>query len=198
MSKGMYPPDPLEPYQALALVNSVNRKNFSSRRDRAMFAIMWRSGLRCAEIVNLDLDNIRTSEQPWQIKILRPKGFERGAGPRTVGLDEETNRMIEGWLDFRGREPGPLFRTHEGTRLTTRNVRRSVATRARKAGIGRRVHPHCLRHTYAHDLYREGVGMVHIQKSLGHSSLETTARYLAKIGCDEAVAITSTREWGAK
>lgn len=197
MAKGMYAPDPLEPYQALALVNQPSGKSFGPARDRAMFAIMWRSGLRCAECVNLDLDNIKTSTRPWHIKVLRPKGAARGAGPRTVGLDEQTFLLIEAWLRFRGLEPGPLFLTHNKTRLDLRNVRRTVTRRAAKAGLGRRVHPHALRHTYAHDLYREGVGMVHIQKALGHSSLETTARYLSKIGCDDAVEITSERSWEA-
>ncbi len=197
MPLGDLPAHPLEPHQALALVKLPNRRYRTGRRDRAMLAIMWRCGLRCAEVCDLSVADMKTSK-PRSLTVLRPKGSARGKPPRTAGLDEQTYALIVDWLEMRGIEPGPLFNTVNNTKLATRNVRRMVSSRGRKLGLNRRVHPHCLRHSFTRDLYYEGVGMIHIQRALGHSSLATTAQYLQTIGCDDAVAITSERTLSAK
>lgn len=194
MARGDYPPDPLEPAQALAIIKHIRRRSRKGRRDRAIIAVMWRCGLRCAEVRDLELSDVRRTPKSL-VKVRWPKGREKGAPPRDVGLDETTWGLIRDWIEIRGEQPGPLFTSSVGTKLETSNMRRMVRGRAREAGITRRVHPHCFRHTYARDLYLEGVGMVHIMKALGHTSLENTARYLGSIGCTESVQVTSEREW---
>ncbi len=193
-ARGAFPPEPLEPAQALAIIKHIKPRTRKGCRDRAILAVMWRCGLRCAEVRDLAFSNLKINE-PRSLTVLRPKGTARGKKPRTVGLDETTLELIRQWLRWRGAEPGPLFTSTAGTPLQLNNMRRMVAGRGREAGIARRVHPHCFRHTYARDLYLEGVGMVDIMNSLGHSGLETTARYLQSIGCTQSVAITSERQW---
>ncbi len=194
MSIGDYPPDPLESAQALSIIKHIRRRSRKGRRDRAIIAVMWRCGLRCGEVRDLEMSDVRRDPKSL-LKVRWPKGRKQGAPPRDVGLDNTTFELIADWLEMRGREPGPLFLSGINTKLHTSNLRRVVASRAREAGIQRRVHPHCFRHTYARDLYLEGVGMAHIMNALGHTSLENTARYLGSIGCTEAVQVTSEREW---
>lgn len=193
MPIGDFPSHPLEPEQALALVQAPNGKCRTGARDQAMLAIMWRCGLRNAEVRNLDIEHI--SESAKSLRVMRPKGYKKGKAPREVGVDAQTWDLIRQWISFRGDGPGPLFTSYKGLRVAARDLREMVARKARDAGIQRRVHPHALRHTYARALYDEGVGMAHIQHALGHSSLATTAVYLNSIGANEVIAITSKRSW---
>jgi integrase len=193
MPIGDFPAEPLEPSEALALVRRQSTKSRTGTRNRAIFGVLWRCGLRNGELRNLDLSHV--SHEGEALRITRPKGYRNGKKPRTVGVDQTTMALIDAWIEHRGTEPGPLFITYSGRRITGRDLRDLVATGAKLAGIARRVHPHCLRHTYARALYDEGVGMVHIQKALGHTNLATTAVYLDSIGATEVVAITSNRTW---
>tara|TARA_R110000751_G_scaffold52041_2_gene113583 strand:+ start:114 stop:671 length:558 start_codon:yes stop_codon:yes gene_type:complete len=183
----------LEPDEARALVRQPNPKCRTGARDRAILAVLWRCGLRNGEVRNLDIDHLSKSDQ--SLRVMRPKGYRKGKGPRAVGVDDQTWELIDHWLTFRPPGPGPLFPTFSGQRILGRDLRTMIARKARDAGIERRVHPHCLRHTYARALYDEGVGIVHIQMALGHTALATTAHYLESIGASEVVAITSKRTW---
>jgi integrase len=88
-----------------------------------------------------------------------------------------------------------LLRTSEGRPLDPSHLRRWLPMLARRAGLARRVHPHCLRATFARQLYDEGVGIREIQLALGHRRLDTTAVYLQSVGASEVVAATQEREW---
>ncbi len=194
MPKGDYPPEPLQLSEALALVNAPNPYCRTGCRDRAVLMVMWRCGLRNSEVRNLEVSHV--IEQPRRaLRVLRPKGArsKKGKRPREVGVDEQTWAMIQAWLRKRGPGPGILFDTTSGKPINDRALRRLVAYNARRAGIQRRVHPHCLRHTYARDLVEEGVGLPHIQGALGHSDLPTTAKYIQDIGATEIVAVTCDR-----
>jgi len=102
---------------------------------------------------------------------------------------------VERWIAIRGDKPGPLFTTRNGLPMQTSTIRKIIPREAKAAKIARRVSPHAMRHTFALELYREGIGLVHIRKALGHSSLDMTAKYLESIGADEVVEITAGREW---
>jgi integrase len=64
-----------------------------------------------------------------------------------------------------------------------------------KLGLSKRVHAHALRHTHAHELWREGVAEKLIQLQLGNATLESTDKYLRKIGAHDAVAVVRARGW---
>lgn len=182
---------PLEAEQACRLVEAGR-----GVRSKAIIALLWRAGLRANELCQLQMESVRFQpDGTAQIKINRPKGVKRGAPKRVVAIDKRTADMLRTWLERRGDEPGPFFRTHNGKRLCTSQIRRTVAMAGERAQLGRRVHPHALRHTFAAALYREGVGMRHLQVAMGHASLSTTEKYLRDIGCDEVVEILAGREW---
>lgn len=163
-------------------------------RNRALLVLLWRCGLRCNEAVSLDVADVRL-EEPAQVRVRFPKGYERGAKPRSVGLDERSRTILAAWIAKRGDAPGALFVTRHGSRLTNRAVRQTFAALGRRAGLQRRVHPHAFRHTFAAELYAERVGVVEIQQCLGHSSLAVTQCYLKSIGATEVVACTASRSW---
>lgn len=193
------PPHPLAPGEAARILEAC-RSTWAGVRNRALIALLWRGGLRAAEALSVQLDDtyptvLPSGERVRVVRVARPKGYARGAAPREVGLDPQATAVLEAWLERRGGAPGPLFWTRHGGRLSDRYVRRMVASMASRAGLRRRVHPHCLRHTFARELYDESVGMREIQLALGHRRLDTTATYLESIGATEVVAATAMRSW---
>jgi integrase len=168
---------------------------------------MWRRGLRATEVAQQRVEDVALANRTLVVSC--PKGFARGANRRELGLDEGTRDLLKRWLAVRpavGVDPqtgplivtrngGPMFSSHRGRVEAHGHLRRLVKLLAKRAGIKRRIHPHCLRATYARNLYDEGVGIREIQLALGHASLNTTAVYLVSIGANEVIAKTKERKW---
>lgn len=167
----------------------------SGARNRALTAVMRRSGLRVAEALALQLKDVDLVAGTLQ--ILHGKGDRR----RIVGLDQETIALLEVWLEYRRKlkiGPGcPLFcvisKPTLGKALYSSTVREMLKRAAVKAGIEKRVHPHGMRHTFAVELLREGVPTPLIKKALGHTSLDTTERYLDHLEPMEVVTMMRKR-----
>ena len=164
-------------------------------RDRAILALLWRGGLRANELCSLRMEHVRFIEDGTAvIKINQPKNLAHGAPKRVVAIGKKATDLLRTWIAKRGDEPGEFFCTSQGQRLCTSQIRRTVALAGKRAQLGRRVHPHALRHTFAHGLYDEGVGVLEIQEALGHGSVDTTMVYLKGIGATRVVAILANRE----
>jgi integrase/recombinase XerD len=88
-----------------------------------------------------------------------------------------------------------VFCTLRGAPVDDSYCRQMVKRMARRAGIEKRVHPHGLRHSFAVECVREGLSLPLIQQALGHSSLQTTAIYLAGLSPEESLAAVRAREW---
>lgn len=193
------PPDPLLPEEARRLGCLHERSTLPNQvKINAIIVILWRCGLRCEEMCDLDLDDFHDGPGEGQfctVRVLSPKGAARGAPPRELGLDRKGCNAIQRWVSLRGDWPGPLFSTRTGKRMQTSTIRKILPREAIAAKITRRVSPHAMRHTFALELYREGFGIIHIQKALGHTSLDMTSKYLTSIGATEVVALTAEREW---
>jgi integrase/recombinase XerC len=193
-----YPADPLTTDEVRRMLEVRSGGEWMTRRAQAVVALLWRCGLRVNELAQLDVDDVRDTTRP-SIRARTPKGSGRGKPPREIGLDDKTLHYVRRWLAVRAsgsphRDPA-LFVSSNGRRLDTSYIRKLVKKLARTAGIDRRVHPHALRHAFARSLYDEQIGIVHIQRALGHENLNTTARYLSSIGADDVVDITGAREW---
>jgi integrase len=147
----------------------------------------------------LDTDDIYPIEDGCAlIRIANPKGISSGALPREVGLDPKSAAYVFEWLAVRNGDQdgeGPLFITSGGLRVLPTYIRQLLPRLAGRAGITRRVHPHAFRHTFARELYDEGVGIMEIMLALGHTSLGTTQTYLRSIGATEVVDTTTRRKW---
>jgi len=165
-------------------------------RNRALLVVYYRGGLRCREATAMQLGDVRHAKGgALVVRVEKPKGFARGAPPREVGLDPKAAKLLEVWLEQRGDAPGPLFCTRAGGPLHPSYVRTMFPRLGRRTGLGRRVHAHALRHTFARELYDEGVGIVEIMRALGHARLDTTQKYLNSIGANEVIAATTRRTW---
>jgi integrase len=189
-----FPPHPLTAAEAAKLLDVCGRGRRGAQ-DRALLVLGYRAGLRCSEALGLDLDDVRRVSGGIVVRVRQPKGYARGAQPREVGLDPKAAGLLEEHLALRGTAAGPVFLTSRGHRVRANHVRRRIAWLGQAAGIERRVHFHALRHTFARELYDEGVGLLEIRYALGHASLRQTQGYLASIGATEVIAITTGREW---
>jgi site-specific recombinase XerD len=189
-----FPAEILTRAEVRALLKACSGRAPTGIRNRALVALLYRTGLRIAEALALmpkDLD-----PTVGTVTVLRGKGGRR----RTVGMDPEAFALVERWLDRRsalridGRRP--VFCTLAAEGLQTSYVRALLPRLAARAGIQKRVHPHGLRHTCAAELMAEGVPLNVIQVLLGHSNAATTGRYLQHIAPENAITAARSRKWG--
>jgi integrase/recombinase XerD len=175
-----------------ALIRACSRRAPTGIRNRAIIALAWRSGLRCAEIIDLKPKDVNLGE--GTLVVQHGKGNRR----RVVGLDHGSGELIERWIEAkkkRGIRSEYLFSTLAGKRLDASYLRHALPRLAKRAGIEKRVHLHGLRHRAAVDWTRDGADLVTVQRLLGHSSAATTAIYLSRVGASEAVEFARSREW---
>jgi integrase/recombinase XerC len=145
----------------------------ASVRARAVLELLYATGIRCAELVGLDL-----SEVDLPGKTVRVLG--KGRKERVVPFGSRALESLEAYLRWRsglGVRTDALFVNPRGRRLSDRSVRRLVSARVRALALARRVSPHTLRHSFATHLLERGADLRAIQELLGHSSLSTTQRY---------------------
>lgn len=188
------PPEPLEPAEVKALLAACGGVTLVDIRNHALLVCLWRSGLRCAEALDLRPQDIRFSD--GTIRVLHGKGNKA----RTVGIDDSALAVLSVWIERRaaaGITDGPLFCTIDppGRPLATRYVRTLMARLGRQAGIGHRVHPHGWRHTLAVELVREGWPVPYISRQLGHTNVATTETYLAGLHPSEVIDLARSRTW---
>src|SRR5512145_1854185 len=142
-------------------------------RARAILELLYATGIRCAELVGLDLEAV---DLPG--RSLRVLG--KGRKERIVLFGRPAAAALEQWLEAReGLKPrsSALFLNLRGGRLSDRSVRNLVASRVKAVALDRHVSPHTLRHTFATHLLERGADLRAIQELLGHASLQTTQRY---------------------
>lgn len=172
-------PVTLKPTEVAALLDAIPVSAPLELRDAALFELAYAAGLRAEELISLDVGSVS-----FEAEELRVEG--KGAKTRVVPAGEVALHALERYLaqgrpalvTAGGREPeSALFLSKSGRRLSTSDVRRRVKGWARRAGLGGRVHPHALRHSYATHLLEGGADLRAIQELLGHASLSTTQVY---------------------
>lgn len=162
-------------------------------RNRALIAVLYRAGLRISEALDLYLKDV--DFEKGTIQVLHGKGDQS----RTIGIDQAALSLLARWVDRRkiiglnGRHR--LFSALKGQPMFADYMRALLPRLARKANILKRVHPHGFRHTFAVELLREGINLGIISQQLGHSSIATTATYLAHIWPQEVVDAVTARTW---
>jgi len=146
-------------------------------RDAAIIALAHAGGLRRAEIVGLDLDNVTSQADGAYYLQLTGKGNKE----RDVFIDNGAADALTDWLKIRGDDDGPLFLVVAaargvGTRLSDQTIYDMLDRRSKAANIAP-VRPHDLRRTFISDQLDAGTDTVTVAKLAGHSSPATTARY---------------------
>jgi len=166
-------------------------------RDAAIISMMYSSGLRRAEVVKLDLDDLDLGK--GVLHVIGKRNKERNAY-----LAKGAVRAIEKWLEYRGLEPGPLFfsvnkggnivryrkkrlndkelRTGMGSerivaRLSDQTIYHLIQKRAKQAGLVKKTSPHDMRRTFDSDLLDVGIDLATVSRMAGHEDTNTTKRY---------------------
>lgn len=141
-------------------------------RDQALVALMVYAGLRESEVADLEIGDVVLRDRSGQVTVRMGKGEKR----RVVPLGREARAAVALWLELRGEGEGKLFTGKKNVPLTGRGIQKVVEGLATAAGVD--CTPHTLRHTFAKRALDRGVKLTELQKLLGHTKLETTARYV--------------------
>ena len=174
-------PDYLEHQEVQAFFARLDSRTRLGRRDEALLRLLYNTGLRAQELVDLDVNQVRFT-RPYSVRI-RGKGRRE----RTCPLWPETISALKRYLEPRSlnfSDAVPLFLNAEGNRLTRFGLRHLIARRAAEAAqscpslLGRRITPHTWRHTTALHLLQSGVDLTMIRSWLGHASIQTTSNYV--------------------
>jgi integrase/recombinase XerD len=163
-------PEVLSPDERAALLKQPNKRAPTGLRNLCLIQLMLNVGLRASEALNLQPGHIDCNSGKLTVK----QG--KGRKDRILWLGENDLALIRRWKEKRP-ESKWLFPTLAGNQLDARYLRQMVKRLAGKAGIGKDVHPHMLRHTFATDLYKETKNIRLVQKALGHADLSTTMIY---------------------
>jgi integrase/recombinase XerC len=145
-------------------------------RDRAMFELLYSSGLRVGEVVALNVGDGRLDLREGEVTVTG-----KGAKTRTVPVGSKARGALEAWLAVRGRLAAPkelaLFVGARGRRITPAGIWKRLASWARLSGLGQPVHPHMLRHSFATHVLQSSQDLRAVQEMLGHASISTTQVY---------------------
>jgi len=162
-----------------ALFGAADIGNIIGLRDRAILELLFSTGLRVSELVNLNTDSINLDKGEFSIR-------GKGQKDRPVYLSDSAKHWLHEYLKARKDSSEALFvqssrakNTEEATisRLTPRTIQRIVERYRKQAGITKHVTPHTLRHSFATDLLGNGADLRSVQTLLGHANIATTQIY---------------------
>jgi len=169
-------PKALSVEQADRLLAAEDDASPWAARDRAMFELLYSSGLRLAELVALELADGRLDLPHGEVTVTG-----KGSKTRTVPVGAKARAALGAWISVRGGVAAPeekaLFVGARGRRISPTVVGARLAAWARRRGLNVRVHPHMLRHSFATHLLQSSQDLRAVQEMLGHASISTTQVY---------------------
>jgi integrase/recombinase XerC len=158
------------------LLNAPDLSTPLGQRDRALLELLYASGLRVSELVGLTLEQVELESN--EIRVWGKGSKERVVLMGVPAAEALKDYIKEGRAELRReKKTKALFLDRYGQKLTERSVQRLLNQYAKKAGIGKRVHPHMLRHTFATHLLDGGADLRVVQELLGHARLTSTQIY---------------------
>ena len=169
-------PQTLSEEEVESLLNAPNTDEPLGHRDRAMLEVLYATGLRVSELINLKQSQINFNQG-----VLRIIG--KGDRERLIPLGEESQRWLKNFIDgprmeiLLERQTDYLFPTRRGDRMTRQAFWHIIKRYAAKSGIRKKMSPHSLRHAFATHLLNRGADLRVVQLLLGHSDLSTTQIY---------------------
>jgi len=174
-----YIPSFLSVDEMFTLLNAKSRSDAAGMRDRAIIELFYSSGIRLSELVGLNMRDI-----DYEQGLMKVRG--KGKKERLVPVGDKAIVAVRAYFEKRceisrsnvkNDYDGPIFISREGTRLSTRSVARILDKLVLSSGLGRKISPHTLRHTFATHMMEAGADLRAIQEFLGHESLSTTQKY---------------------
>ena len=169
-------PKALSVEQAQQLLESPAAEAPEAVRDRAMFELLYSSGLRLAELVALDADDGRLDLKQGEVTVTG-----KGGKTRTVPVGGRAREALRDWLKTRALLAAPqeraLFVGARGRRIAAGTVQARLRIWAKHQGLGASVHPHMLRHSFASHVLQSSQDLRAVQEMLGHASISSTQVY---------------------
>ncbi len=171
-------PKCLDLEQVQKLLEAPGDADLLSARDKAMLEVLYSSGIRVSELVELEMCDLDLQEG-----ILRVRG--KGRKDRLTPIGSQAIKAVQRYFELRAAEckaqPGAsstrVFLNKHGDALSTRSVRRKLDKYLGIAGLDPGISPHTLRHSFATHLLNNGADLRSVQELLGHQSLSTTQVY---------------------
>ena len=155
---------------------SFPAKTFSEKRTLAILHLLYASGIRVSELINLRIENVNLEER-WLL------AFGKGRKQRFVPINKEACSVLKDYLELRREHfakkntSDEFFLNRDGKKMSRVIVWKDLAEIGRLSGITTKLHPHLLRHTFATHLLSGGADLRSLQEMLGHESLNTTQIY---------------------
>jgi integrase/recombinase XerC len=166
-------PSALSPDEAVRLVD-IPGDDPRALCDRALFELAYSSGLRLSELAGLDVDRLDLASREVRV-------WGKDAKERIVPVGAPAAAAVRAWLKVRSAlpktDPKALFLGRSGKRITPRSIERRLAEWAVRQGLGRHVHPHMLRHSFASHVLQSSGDLRAVQEMLGHASIASTQVY---------------------
>lgn len=168
-------PQALSTDQAVKFVD-IQSNDLLAQRDHAILELFYSSGLRLAELVNLDCSMLDFADGTVTVT-------GKGNKTRIVPMGSHAIDAIKVWLNQRANlriadsNPDALFVTQQGRRITPRAVQYRVKRWSIKQGMSSSVHPHLLRHSFASHVLQSSQDLRAVQEMLGHANISTTQVY---------------------
>ena len=174
-----YLPSFLSIDEVFSLLRVKFEPGISGLRDRAILEFLYSAGVRVSELTGLNVADI-----DFSAGLAKVRG--KGRKERVVPVGGPALSALRAYIDGRAEaaknktgtyDESPLFLNRAGSRLTPRSVRRIIDKYITLGGVGKKISPHALRHTFATHLMDAGADLRVIQELLGHESLSTTQKY---------------------
>ena len=169
-------PKALSVEAAQRLLDAPKGNTVPELRDRAMFELLYSSGLRVGELVGLNAGDGRLDLSAHEVSVTG-----KGSKTRTVPVGARAREALQAWLEVRSQLAAPdekaLFVGTRGQRISAAAVWKRLKDWARRSGLAQPVHPHMLRHSFASHVLQSSQDLRAVQELLGHASISTTQVY---------------------
>lgn len=157
------PKDYVDDEQVLNMINTAKNK-----RDKAIIALLFSTGLRVSELINIELEDLQNDSLFIQTK---------GGKYREIFINDGCRNIINEYLKVRKDGCSKLFVSNQRTPMLRANINNLLTKVRKQCGIKESVTPHSLRHTFVTDIARE-YGVETARDAVGHSSIAVTNRYI--------------------
>ncbi len=163
--------------QVNTLLRTPDDSTFLGARDRAMLEVMYSTGVRVSEVVDLNIADVDTLGQALRVRGKGRKQRVTPIGPTALAAINKYMALRKGDPRSANFNQEALFVNKHGQRLSTRSVRRKLDKYLAQAGLDPTISPHTLRHTFATHMLDNGADLRSVQELLGHQSISTTQVY---------------------
>ncbi|MBQ7985565.1 MAG: tyrosine-type recombinase/integrase [Bacteroidales bacterium] len=172
-------PEILSDSEIRRMIDAIDASTYFGYRNKTIIELMYATGLRVSELVNLKFENIVFNEE---YLIIKGKGDKVRYVPAARKVLDGLKVYIDKYrsdIEVKPKANDYVFISYKlKSKMTRQFVNKMLNETALKAGISKKIHPHILRHSFATELIRSGANLIAVKEMLGHSSVRTTEVYI--------------------